>query len=131
MRWVAALAVLLVLSACGGTRRFDQLAFASYRGGEHGIDLVAVDRSGIRRLALGTAADPVWSPDGRLIAYFRDRSDDRRDCLYSACIDLDVMTPEGSGKHRLTSFTGGGGDAAWSPDARLLAFEGCEHTCAI
>ena len=56
---------------------------------------------------------PVWSPDGRRIAYFSRRDGNK---------DLYVVSADGSGQRRLAR------DAslatlAWSPDGRKIAFE--------
>jgi TolB protein len=70
------------------------------------------DGSGQRRLTRNPARDkdPVWSPDGRRIAFPREH-------------DLWLMNPDGSGQRSLTPaahlWSGG---ANWSPDGRKLAF---------
>jgi TolB protein len=58
---------------------------------------------------------PVWSPDGRLIAFSAVRS--KRNGL-----DIYVMRADGSGLRRLTDDTSREGDLAWSPDGRWIAF---------
>ena len=60
--------------------------------------------------------DPVWSPDGRWIAYLSDRSGE---------YELYVIAQDGSGSER--QVTRGLGDSwtlqpIWSPDSRKLAF---------
>ena len=72
--------------------------------------------STVRHLILGTSsamsASPVWSPDGRRIAYVVSRSG--RDDLY-------VMNADGSAQRRLRR---NAGSHAWSPDGRKLVFVG-------
>ena len=76
------------------------------------IHVMNADGSGQRRLTRSPARDnhPVWSPDGRRIAFDRGR-------------DVWVMNPDGSGQRSLTPaahwWSGG---SAWSPDGRKLAF---------
>lgn len=57
--------------------------------------------------------DPVWSPDGKRIAFVRDSSED--------VTDVYVVNRDGSGLRRLTR-GGDAGDPAWSPDGRSIAF---------
>ena len=75
------------------------------------------DGSGQRRLTLNGASyvAPVWSPDGRRIAFVS-----RRDGEF----EIYVMNADGSRQQRLThhavpSYS----DLVWSPDGRMIAFE--------
>jgi Tol biopolymer transport system component len=70
--------------------------------------LVNADGSGQRKLTTIERLDgmPVWSPDGRRIAF----------SMHSA---IYVINPDGSGLHRLTHH---GTQPAWSPDGRTIAF---------
>jgi Tol biopolymer transport system component len=66
---------------------------------------------------LSPRADPVWSPDGRLITYIASR--------HSRCCYLTVLRLNG-GRHRVGSagfITG----AVFSPDSRLLAYDEQTH----
>ena len=55
---------------------------------------------------------PVWSPDGKYIAFF---SADAK--------ELFVVNPDGTEKKKVTEFTNPGFfNLAWSPDSRRLAF---------
>ena len=59
-----------------------------------------------------TIGVPVWSPDGKHIAYVkRGRS--------AWNVDLWLMNPDGSDAHKVSD---GGGWACWSPDSRWLYF---------
>jgi Tol biopolymer transport system component len=77
-----------------------------------------------RRLTSGPADSgwPVWSPDGRKIAFDSSRSDatpgDSRHVN-----DIYVMNADGSGVKKLTDSKGASSDAAWSPDGSLIAFD--------
>jgi serine/threonine protein kinase len=59
-----------------------------------------------------TIGVPVWSPDGKHIAYVRRG-------LNAWNVDLWLMNPDGSDAHKVSD---GGGWACWSPDSRWLYF---------
>jgi eukaryotic-like serine/threonine-protein kinase len=59
-----------------------------------------------------TIGVPVWSPDGKHIAYVK-----RGNTAWN--VDLWLMNPDGSGAHKISD---GGGWACWSPDSRWLYF---------
>jgi Tol biopolymer transport system component len=75
-----------------------------------------VDGSGVKRLTDNPANDtsPVWSPDGKRIAFVSDR-DDKEDEIY-------VMNAEDLSITRLTDSRDGDGDPAWSPDGQRIAY---------
>jgi Tol biopolymer transport system component len=70
------------------------------------------------RLIPGSAdvADPVWSPDGRLIAFSRNG--------WHGFSNIWVMNSDGSSQRRLTKERTGADDEApvWSPDGSFIAF---------
>ncbi len=70
------------------------------------------DGSGLRRLTRNTVGDrnPVWSPDGRRIAF-------------ESNWQLNVMNADGSRQRRLTRNGGRNFTPAWSPDGQKIAFE--------
>jgi TolB protein len=70
------------------------------------------DRSRQRKLTHNAVrdSDPVWSPDGRRIAFVSNWQ-------------VHVMNADGSGKRRLTRDGGQNVAPAWSPDGRKIAFE--------
>lgn len=65
---------------------------------------------------------PVWSPDGRHIAFDSDRTDPDPDDD-RAVSDVFTMRADGTGLVNLTGSVGLSGDAAWSPDGRSIAFQ--------
>jgi Tol biopolymer transport system component len=73
---------------------------------------INADGTDLRRLTRSPwpEFDPSWSPDGRFIAY---RSEPHE---YP---ELWVMTPDGTGQHRLTW---DGGFPDWSPDGSMIAY---------
>ncbi|MDX3899590.1 MAG: amidohydrolase family protein [Sphingobium sp.] len=59
------------------------------------------------------ARQPVWSPDGKTLAYFAFRDGN---------YDLWTVDADGSNARQLTSGTYDDREPAWSPDGKLLAF---------
>ena len=90
-------------------------------GSDYGIWLMNADGSGKTRLLLGQGdeADPVWSPDGRKVAFSRSGFFPSG-CTYG---EIYVMNADGSG---LTGITGGSSatesDPTWSPDGERIAY---------
>jgi TolB protein len=82
------------------------------------IYVINADGTGLRRLTRNAVVDgaPVWSPDGRRIAFTRDR--DRQTA------NIYVMNADGSGQRRLTPNLRRRPwvELAWSPDWKKIAF---------
>jgi len=75
----------------------------------------------------GQDADPVYSPDGRYIAFRRrlpvaDKVEGQ--------FDLFRVNTDGTGLVQLTRTDGNEGDPSWSPDSTQIAFGSTEHTDA-
>jgi Tol biopolymer transport system component len=92
--------------------RGNKIAFLSRRDGNLEIYVMNTDGSEQRRLTRSTVRDsnPVWSPDGRRIAFERNWQ------LY-------VMNADGSGQRRLTRNGGRNLRLAWAPDGQRIVFE--------
>jgi TolB protein len=92
--------------------RGNEIAFVSRPGGSLEIYVVNAERGEQRRLTRNTVRDsnPVWSPDGRRVAFERDWQ-------------VWVMNADGTGQRRLTYNGARNFAPAWSPDGRSIAFE--------
>ena len=82
------------------------------------------DLSGPKKLTRGRydSGWPVWSPNGRRLAFDSNRTDHKPDDSHEVN-DVFVMKPDGSGVKKLTDSKGISGDAAWSPKGSLIAFD--------
>ncbi len=60
--------------------------------------------------------DPVWSPDGKRIAFAADRKGT------FAELDIYVMDANGGNEQQLTNQRGWDADPSWSPDGKRIAF---------
>lgn len=104
----------------------NRIVFASNRGpnvNNNEIFSIRADGSRYRDLSRNQGHDgsPVWSPDGRRVAFWSERFDGGTEvrALY-------VMRADGSRQRRLTpaelSVSGGAEPPSWSPDGSRLAF---------
>jgi Tol biopolymer transport system component len=85
------------------------------------IYVMNADGSGQRNLSRrqGFDTSPVWSPDGRSIAFVH--SGNARGQPYHQS-EIYVVNADGRGQRNLTSGPGGGSAPSWSPDGRKIAF---------
>src|SRR5437773_1574705 len=122
VRVLALLPALLVLAACGSsTPSTPDLVFVSTRDGDYALFGVAADGGHeggrARRLGcgFGDAADPAWSPNGKLVAY-----DYRRPGF--SIREIWVMGANGRNSRQVARLGAVNAHPSWSPDGRRLAF---------
>ena len=120
----------LLAAACGeglqgGRAQSERIAFVASdvsfndtvygKDGNVAIYAMNPDGSATRRLTKNRADDwnPVWSPDGRRIAFVSNRDGNA---------EIYVMNADGSDETRLTHNDAGDWNPVWSPDGRRIAF---------
>jgi Tol biopolymer transport system component len=110
-------------TTAAGVVRNGLIAFGSNRTTPRNEEIYVMnpDGSGERRLtnAPGHDSGPVWSPDGRKLAFLRFPQGEGPHPG-----DIVVVNVDGSGEHRVTRLSGAAPDPAWSPDGRTIAYAG-------
>lgn len=79
--------------------------------------LLSTDGRTQRRLTTHTARDssPLWSPDGKFIAFISKREGDEQNQIY-------LISPAGGEARRLTKISTGASSPKWFPDSKHIAF---------
>ena len=100
-----------------------QIAFVSNRDGDKDIYVMDTDGGNLRRLTNNSDGDgdPVWSPDGKRIAFKSDR-DGHVNVHGWPTHDIYVMDADGSNQQNLTNNPADDWDPSWSPDGKRIAF---------
>jgi Tol biopolymer transport system component len=94
-----------------------ELVYLSDSGGHGNLWILNLETQQNRQVTFEhdpqvTIGVPVWSPDGKYIAYVKRG-------LKAWNVDLWLMNPDGSAAHKVSD---GGGWACWAPDSRWLYF---------
>jgi Tol biopolymer transport system component len=94
-----------------------ELVYLSDSGGHGNLWVLNLDNQQSRQVTFEhdpqvTIGVPVWSPDGKYIAYVKRG-------LNAWNVDLWLMGPDGTDAHKISD---GGGWACWSPDSRWIYF---------
>jgi len=106
-----------VFAPVGSHSANGRIAYIDLGDNNSSFDVFTVrrDGSGVRRLtSTGDAFSPAWSPDGRRIAFERNRVE--------AGTQLWVTGPRGRHKRLLLSGLDGGRFPSWSPDGLRIVF---------
>lgn len=86
------------------------------------IFVIDADGSGGRQLLDKASIDPVWSPDGRQIAFTLYEGKSYKGANYPSC-GIYIMHVDGSGTPRkLATGPGCASSPAWSPDGEKIAY---------
>jgi len=77
--------------------------------------IMNTDGTGLRKMTAGEKLDgsPVWSPDGKTVAFVSNRSGSEQ--IY-------LLSMDGGEPRKLTAISTGAGDPVWSPDGKWIAF---------
>lgn len=127
---------LLALDANAGPGHASGLvAYVRYPGEKGGISVVPAAGGKSRALTFRHGAPwyfsqggpPVWSPDGRWIAFVDSRNVPKSHrCLvdddYACPSEVYAIRPDGSGEHAITKPSEGTGSPVWSPDSSRLLY---------
>jgi TolB protein len=112
----------------------NKILFVSNRAGDKQLNIYTMNPDGTEQTALtkgdGFDFDPVWSPDGKRIAFVsapKVVSGAKPDTMIA---DLYVMNADGTGRTRIVQGQAGSGVLApcWSPDGKRIAFSTAKLT---
>ena len=127
---------LFVLDANAGSGQASGLvAYVRYPGEKGGISVIPAAGGRSRSLTFrhgapwyfSQGAPPVWSPDGRWLAFIDSRNVPKsHDCLvdddYACPSEIYAIRADGTGEHAVTKPSDGTGNPLWSPDSSRLLY---------
>ncbi|HXH88320.1 MAG TPA: hypothetical protein VNI55_06920, partial [Gaiellaceae bacterium] len=87
-----------------------------------GYNIFSTNLDGSALTPLTTGIDPVWSPDGRKIAFVRHTGRTPSEGEDGRATEIYVMNFDGSGVTALTSHLEDDYHPTWSPDGKKIAF---------
>jgi TolB protein len=90
--------------------------------GDADIYVINADGSSLKRITESPAGDswPSWSPDGKKIAFVRQRGEGGPSTVCKSCIYK--IRVDGTGLKRLTGTKSFATDPAWSPNGKKIVF---------
>ena len=97
-----------------------KIVFTSSRDSTREIYVMDDNGSDIQRLTDNQLFEksPIWSPDGKQIAFTRDVDVDIKEKQF----DIILMDADGDNQRNLTDHPAQDGSPAWSPDGEHIAF---------
>jgi TolB protein len=106
---LASALVAVALSGAGGSFAGANGRLAYF----YASQIWVMNADGTDARSLGNGLSPVWSPNGRMLAF---------DALANRNYDIWVMRPDGSARRRITTNPAPDFFASWSPDGLSLVF---------
>lgn len=131
-RWISGLIAgvlsMVMLAGTVSAQRWSpdgsSLAFDAIRDRDRELYVIDIDSRMVRHYSFNRAEDfqPVWSPNGRRLLFFRGRGRDLKLPRRDQEFDIYMIDTKTRRETRLTTFHGYEGDPAWAPDGKGIVF---------